>query len=744
MTVGRSVRIAVWSSLGAALAFVAYLLINTTFMAYDDEGYLLISLRNYLSGLRLYDDVFSQYGPWPYVYHQLITSALQLPMTHMLGRAITIFHWVGSALLCGMLARQLTNRLVIGLATTVATFGLCWQMTSEPSHPGSHIALLVALAAIGASRLAAATRPAVWFALLGALIALLCLTKINVGLLLVAGLGCVALRYTAWPAAWQRPAAAAAAAALVAMPWVLVGRQLDHAGVLILALQCSAAAAGLLWISPPAWAARLPSGRSWLVLLASAGATAVAVCAVVIGRGTSPAALLDAILISPLRLPARFLIELRWGGAVWPVTVACWLLTARAGWEMRDRGVLASRTCSLLVAARFAGLLVFAWNAQSWLTFAGVSRFIVFCLPLLPVYVVPLRARTPERGPHFFAVWAAAFVALPQVLHAFPVAGSQMAWGTFLFVPLLAVGLAEAWAWLDSRVPGRRHWAVPAGEAVLVCLTLFQLATLAHTGWERYQGSRPLDLPGAEDVRVDGRTRQALRLLTLNAEVQCDLLFSRQGMFSYNLWSEVPSPTTHNATHWFWLLDDARQREIIGRLAGTPRNAIIISHPLDDLLAQLKVPVEGPLQSFITQRYRPLFEYQGFAFLVPNDSHLAPFGLVEVLQARGADATGRPPVLLRTNLVLDGKPAAFRLENLDAPWATVADYLAGPNEIYAEPINRAGETVGVPVSLPAAAPLRGLFRLSIFCPAAPSGQTQHRAVLVVRDPTGAILSESNF
>src|SRR6188768_1396154 len=106
----RVLRIALWSGLGFALLTTGYLLMNTTFMIYDDEGFLLISLRNYLSGLHLYDDVFSQYGPWPYVYHQIITTlGGHAPLTHMLGRSITLFHWVAMALLCGLITWRLAR-----------------------------------------------------------------------------------------------------------------------------------------------------------------------------------------------------------------------------------------------------------------------------------------------------------------------------------------------------------------------------------------------------------------------------------------------------------------------------------------------------------------------------------------------------------------------------------------------------------------------------------------------------------
>ena len=38
----------------------------TVFEAYDDEGYLLLSLKHYLDGGHLYTDTFTNYGPFYY------------------------------------------------------------------------------------------------------------------------------------------------------------------------------------------------------------------------------------------------------------------------------------------------------------------------------------------------------------------------------------------------------------------------------------------------------------------------------------------------------------------------------------------------------------------------------------------------------------------------------------------------------------------------------------------------------
>lgn len=737
-------HVLVWSVLTAALLVTAYLLIDTTFMFYDDEGYVLLGLRNYLAGNRLYDEIFSQYGPWPYVYHQLITTVLQHPLTHMLGRMLTTFHWVASVLLCGVLAQRLTGRISMAAAATLTAFGLLWQMSAEPSHPGSMISLLVALAVIAGTQLAEPRRTTAAAGAIGAIACLLCLTKINVGLLLVAGAGCAALRFTDWPERWRTPADVAGVAGLLAVPWVLIAKKLGDPWALTFALQFTAGAAGLLWVTPAAWTGRPLRPRTIAAACAGFVAAGLVVLAVVWWHGSSLSAILTAVLITPLKQPANFSFGFTWLGAVWPVAAGAWLLAGFAGWEMRRHNGISRPVRGALIATRLAVLFVFAYNALAWLTIYGVGRFIVFCLPLLPVFLVPLRPResTDAARAHWLAAWCAALLALPQVLHAFPVAGSQMGWGTFMLVPFFIAGLHEAWVSLEELVLPTRRWLAPAGAAALLVINGYQFWLLADNGWERYRTSRPLGLPGAEDLRLEGPARLALRTLTLNASIHADVLFSRPGMFSYNLWSGVPTPTLQNATHWFWLLDEAQQRKIIEQLQAAPRSAIITNRPLDEFMERINVPMTGPLIRHIAEAYEPLFRLRDFTFLVPRGHQAVPFGKIEVLGKAQAESDGRQPVLLRTNIALDGQPVGITLERASYPWGVQQNFTGRGLRIYLEPINSAGLTFGPVIELPVAHPLHGLFRLSIFCDDAVRITNPSDAVLRVTGPSGAVLSES--
>jgi hypothetical protein len=739
-TAHRILNLVCWPVLGAALFVTAYLRLMATFMPYDDEGYILISLRNYLAGLRLYDDVFSQYGPWPFVYHALITQAGGTEMTHLLGRILTAVHWTATALLCGRLGWKLTGRRTAGYVSTIAVFGLTWQMASEPSHPGSHIAMLVACAAVLACELGETRRPGLVCALFGMIVGLLLMTKINVGLLLSASLGCLALGHTGWKDGTRGWAAGLAVAGLLALPWVYFGTQVKTGWVLVLAIQFTLAVAAIAWLSVPRSFFPQLHPRIWLAVPASAVATVGVICLWQVHRGTAVASLFHGILINPLRLSGNFQIGIHWYPEVWLLDLAGALVAIRAGWERRTQGQLAGFTVWLVVGLRLLAVVWFGLHIREWAGYYGILHFAVYCLPALPVFLVPVsESGSPGRG---LALGGVVSVALLQVLHAYPVAGSQLAWATFLCVPVFVAGLYEAVDFLGAQPATIARRAARAFGPVLLAGCLFQLGAFAQQGWHNYTTARPLGLPGAEDLRLDAPTRQALRLLNLNARIHADLLYSRPGMFSHNIWSEVPTPTAQNTTQWFWLLDDARQGEIAKRLDENAHSALITTATIDRFMTDHRIPSGGRLDDFVRQHFRPLFTYGGFTFHVPDPALAVTFGRYELLEASSSAGAEAQPMLFRTCIALDGRVGDIRLDLLDYPWTAGPGLLTGATQVLVEPIDRTGRALREPVQLGPGQELKGLFRLSVFSPRFPTNFPWQEYLLVVRNVEGQVLSES--
>lgn len=733
-----------WPLLGVVLLGAAYLLINTTFMLYDDEGYVLITYQQFNTGGRLYTDIFSQYGPWPYLYHWIAGFVSQGPLTHALGRGLTAVHWVACALAGGFIAGRLSGSRSSTLVTSLLTFGLLWQMCSEPSHPGGLIAVMLALAGLAAVISLQQARWHVLGAVLGVTGALLLLTKINIGLLFVAGAGAALLHLTAWPTQGQRFARLVGTAGLIAVPWGLMGTRLAEPWVLSFATLMTLALSGVLWLHRPTGAALLPV-RLWITTAGAFLGTVAAVTATLALRGTPPVALFHAVLLAPLQHPASFMVDLAWPSTVWIAVAVSGGLVVRAGSELRTHGAVGELTRRLALAGRLIAVAFFVWHAASWPTLTGVSRFLMWSLPLLPVFLIPLRREAETAAPaDQAALFFATVLALPQVLHAFPVAGSQMGWGSFMLLPLFAWGLHDAWQTLAEYVPRWRSRLPITAWTLLLGVGLGQLGLLLQTGWQRYHGAKPIDLPGAADIRPGDDARLTLRLMTLNAAIHADVLFSYPGMFSYNLWSGVPTPTTRNATHWFWLLDDEAQQRIVEKLRTTPRSAIISNDGFDDYLLKQRVPSRGPLRPMLTTDYRPLLRYGHFQFLVPKESQAVPFGQAELLVPDEGTAPAAFPALLRTHVVLKGRPAAFQLQETNAPWTVRATYAPAGSRVLLEPVNSQGRSLGPMIGLPLDHDLAGLYRVHIYTAARPDLSRPYSLVLVGLDAAGTVLSESIF
>ena len=393
-------------------------------------------------------------------------------------------------------------------------------------------------------------------------------------------------------------------------------------------------------------------------------------------------------------------------------------------------------TSRVVVALRLAFLAALSVLILPGSSPPSVGALLNYSLLLPPLFMIPLRGGVVSTE----VLWAT-LIALPQVLHIYPVAGSQVGWGIFLLVPIAVVGLYDTWPLASSVKTGAQAWLRRTGSGLIFAAGLAQVVMLLHTGWFWRTTALPLDLPGTESLRLDGRARLLLRITTLNATLHSDVLFSSPGMFSYNIWSGIAPPTSQNATHWFWLLDTTAQEKIIARLAGLSRSAVIVDHRNHAFLRSIHVPAEGPLQNFINRRYKVLFSLNEQSFLVPAESRAAPFGMVEIFTSESAPKDR--VILLKSNVVLNGQPASVQLQDMEIRTPTRRFSSTG-GRIVLQPVTSTGAPAGAPVALDAAGEVHGLFELLIYTDQPPSADLKYNSALVILDASGAILSESVF
>ena len=280
------------------IGVIAYMLLWTTFMVYDDEGYVLYSLRAYAEHGHLYTEVYSQYGPFFFVLFRGL-HALGLAFTNTAARELALIYWVGTAALCaGIVWRASGRSFSATLATLVAVFLHLSAMSSEPSHPGGLIALLVATAAWAGTH---PTWKMSWqVVVIAAIGTMLVLTKINVGLLLFIGAGAWwALQLYPTNRWWRLAIAAGFAAVPVLLMWPSRHENWIPIFMLLVATGGIATTVSLPAESEP----RAHWRDAWLAMASVATVTAFTVLAVWL-HGTSLQAVLEGTLLGPLRHPS--------------------------------------------------------------------------------------------------------------------------------------------------------------------------------------------------------------------------------------------------------------------------------------------------------------------------------------------------------------------------------------------------------------------------------------------------------
>ena len=609
-------RLAGWAAilaLAAVFALAGTWLLFTTFMAYDDEGYVLLSLRNYAAHGALYDQVYSQYGPFFFAAGDALHRALGFAWTNTSARWLTLGLWLGTAALSAAPVWRRTGSTGATAFTFGAVFVYLWVMIHEPSHPGGLVGLLVAAAAWIGVEADPARRPGA-AAAIGAIGAALALTKINVGVFLLVS-AAIWLAGSAEGSRGQRAAAGLIAVGAAVLPWILMRAMLDQAWVREFAAVSTLASLGVLAVIH---AERRPAARAPVLGAAAAGAAAVLLgtVAVSLARGTSLSGLLHGVVLGPLRQPSIYNLAVPWRPGTLAVAVAGLAVAAGAAWSSASapRWAAAVLRCLLLAA--------FALSLLQIVAVTGLALGMCYGVATAGPCAVALRSDPEGREDARARQWLACVLVL-QFLHAYPVAGTQTNWGSFLWVPLLVLAARDAWLWL-APAAARRRFATAAVALGAFALAGFMGVRLLAAGRSGRGAGEPLGLPGAGSIVVRNRTAFALRVVVENARAHAGLLATLPGVYSLNLWSDRPAPTLANAPQWFNALSAAQQRAIVARLEQDPRACLVVQLDTAEYLVARGLCLRSELVGYLSREFTPAFTAGGYGFWVRRGRSIAP------------------------------------------------------------------------------------------------------------------------
>jgi hypothetical protein len=592
-------------------AYFGYLWMFTGFTVYDDEGFMLIALRSFISGQALYDKVVVQYGPAYFEFFNIF-SAFGVPFDHDSGRFVTLAIWLAIALVAGVAVLLFTRNLALGLGTHLLTFGTAITLIVEPMHPGALVCLMVI--GIGAVALISAGRSAQpWpFLVIGALTAATILTKVNVG-----GFAAISVAFAcvlAFPfLARNWPVRLIAAAVFVSVPFLLMRSDLDQAWARRLAFHvvfCALAFVLATSTSQPD-PNRRRSELGWL--LGGGALVGFVVLAVAFLRGSSPSDLANGVVLYPLQQRVAFqipfsvpTIPMLWdavglGGAfLWARYRARAQRPAVAveGWIRVSAGILI--WLSLLAGLHLPGLALFASFTDP------------LVLPVALAWIVAAPRGRPDGGFETldFARALVPALAILQTLHVFPVGGSQTGWAALPLVTVGAICISDGMVQLRANQV-RTQLATWLVLLVLVVSWVPPAWRDSHAG---YASNVPLGLPGASLVRVPPIDAVLFRQITQTIRDNCDTYISLHGLDSFYMFGQLqpPSPLP---SRYMWLSGDVRhQQALIAEADRIKRLCVVENDYLITAWSEGRT-VGGPLDSYIQVAFMPAFTFEHYTIL---------------------------------------------------------------------------------------------------------------------------------
>lgn len=589
-----------FTAVAVVLAPIAYMAMFSIFQAYDDEGYFLITLKNYSSGHPLFTEALPIYGPFFYEVMGGLFRVLGLPLSLDTGRFVTVGVWLIASVLGGVLTQRMTRSVWLGIAGQLLTFRVLATLVNEPMQPAGLISLLLLSLMLAAT--ARSSRPRESAAATGVIVGALLLVKVNVGVFVATAV------IFAWaaclPDQWRRFALPAMALLIVALPMLLMSALLNRAWVLDLAIvtALSAAAVGVATISSRAESRPEPSGR-WIAL--GATVTGVLCLGVAMVGGT----LLDDWWNRSLLLASRFPQIF-----VWPVSI--------------NAGIVVWAALSLLAAIVFcgpyarsvtprdAGLLRVSAGILMWISMIVLPAALL-ALPLAWVVAQVPRGRdgVPAGTYPRLLLPALAVVASLQI---YPVAGTQVSVAAIGLLPLGAMSLNDGIRQLHQAGTASVDAAKPANGIVLgmlgVSVAVFLLFSLLTA--TEFATLAPLGLPGAQTVRLSDDKDAQLRSLVGAIKDRCGSFITYPGMNSFYFWTEQDPPAELSSEVWWLVLDSPQQQSLLDQLQSQPRLCVVKNQRMIDFWAQGRPVPSRPLVEWIGNDFLKAGSYGDYELLI--------------------------------------------------------------------------------------------------------------------------------
>ncbi|MBC8351834.1 MAG: hypothetical protein H8E66_07585 [Planctomycetes bacterium] len=591
-----------------AIGFASYQRLFSAFAAYDDEGYVMLSLRQFMAGGVLYDDVYSQYGPAYYWIASAFHRITDWPVTHDVTRIKTLVVWMSVSLFAAGWLYRVTHSGAITIAGLLFVSFHLERLAMEPGHPQELCILAVAACMfLGTFVRGDAKDLRVIFAM-GVATALCLMTKVNVGLFLFLSLS-AALLFATGRSHLRSILLGSVLAAMIALP-IVIGRQelLSWHGYRLPVL-LTVAVALTSWICTRVDLKPILELRHTLCLW---GATCLVTAMIAIGTiaaGTSLADLAEGLLFQHMRF-----VDIHYHAppihALAPLAAVVALLFVRSA----STGSKAIRVIQFVAVVLVVGSGIRHLIETFQPLYHGsqdrgqIGLLVSYFLPFVWIILLPLRDHLKDHrsatSETYFARLSLCLIAALQPLIAHPVPGTQMAIGSLALVVAMITAIHDA---IES-LRGKEcfgSFAIPRFATGLVGLLLATMFCRGAYLWIERERMPSMDLDGASRLNLPQELVATERWTVEQLRKRADTFVCLpSGHNSLYLWTGIEPPTGSNATVWQDLLSDDQQREIVAALDARERVCIVVEQSEPPSLR-----TDGPLLDYILANFEAVSTY---------------------------------------------------------------------------------------------------------------------------------------
>jgi hypothetical protein len=296
---------------------------------------------------------------------------------------------------------------------------------------------------------------------------------------------------------------------------------------------------------------------------------------------------------------------------------AIWLAAAWLVRRLRRAGAASSGQVALLGALGRILAALAIW-------FSSVTADpIQLALPLIWVAAIPSSRDDRSARTRFTRVFIPALAVL-QGLQAYPVAGTQLKFGSLLFLVCGAVCFADGWSDLEASgareaVAGlsSRRTVMAAFAAILAAgLVLGYVVRPMKTWSNTYSANPRLPIAGASDLHLPAQQVATFAHITTLLRARCHSLLTLPGLLSFNLWSGLPAPSGLTAQPFWHLLSTEQQRTALASAKAAPGLCLVRNDHVAAKWGNGSPPPQVPLVVFMERDFAPIARYDGYVVAV--------------------------------------------------------------------------------------------------------------------------------